>query len=214
MTRAELKAAAKEQIKGNIGKLLLVIVIIFAIGFACGFIPFIGSIITFIITPALSLGVYKIYLKLTKKEGFTIGDMFSGFNQTGRALWLNILIVVFTWLWSLLFVIPGIVKSFAYSMAYLVLADNPEFTAREALNKSKEIMNGHKWDLFVLYLSFFWWYLLISITFGLAAIYVVPYINATIVNFYNSIKGYPSRDKVDAGTEVEIGAETEPIAEA
>ena len=90
--------------------------------------------------------------------------------------------------WSLLFVIPGIVKSFAYSMSYYILADNPELTAKEALNKSKEMMNGHKWDLFVLNLSFFWWYLLVGITFGIAAIYVVPYMNATIVNFYNSIK--------------------------
>lgn len=208
MTRVELKSAAKEQIKGNIGKLLLVMIIIFAIGLVCGFIPFVGSIIAFIITPALSLGVYKIYLKLTKKEEMTIGDMFSGFNQTGRALWLNILIAVFTWLWSLLFVIPGIVKSFAYSMAYLVLADNPEFTAREALNKSKEIMNGHKWDLFVLCLSFFWWYLLVGITFGLAGIYVVPYVNATIANFYNSIKGS------EKASEVEPITETEPVTEA
>ena len=202
MTRSELKAAAKEQIKGNIGKLLLVMIIIFAIGFACGFIPVIGSLAAFIITPALSLGVYKIYLKLAKKEGMSIGDMFSGFDQTGRALWLSILIYIFTFLWSLLFIIPGIVKSFAYSMSYYVLADNPELTAREALNKSKEIMNGHKWDLFVLYLSFFWWYLLVSVTFGIAAIYVGPYINATVTNFYNSIKG------------AEKAAEVEPVTEA
>jgi len=201
MTRAELKSAAKEQIKGNIGKLLLVMIIIFAIGLVCGFIPFVGSIVAFIVTPALSLGVYKMYLKLSKKEEISIPDMFSGFNQTGRALWLNILIAVFTWLWSLLFVIPGIVKSFAYSMSYLILADNPDLTAREALRKSKEMMNGHKWDLFVLYLSFFWWYLLVGITFGIAGIYVGPYVNATVVNFYNSIKGSEVVSQTEAATE-------------
>lgn len=201
MTRAELKSAAKEQIKGNIGKLLLVMIIIFAIGLVCGFIPFVGSIVAFIITPALSLGVYKMYLKLSKKEEISIPDMFSGFNQTGRALWLNILIAVFTWLWSLLFVIPGIIKSYAYSMSYLILADNPDLTAREALRKSKEMMNGHKWDLFVLYLSFFWWYLLVGITFGIAGIYVGPYVNATVVNFYNSIKGSEVVSQVETATE-------------
>ena len=73
-------------------------------------------------------------------------------------------------------------------MSFYILADNPELTAREALSKSKEMMNGHKWDLFVLQLSFFWWYLLVGITFGIAAIYVTPYISATTANFYNSIK--------------------------
>lgn len=202
MTRSELKAAAKEQIKGNIFKLFLVTAIIVAIGFVCGIIPFIGGIASFIITPALILGVYKIYLTLAKKEGMSIGDMFSGFDQMGKALWLNILISVFTFLWSLLFIIPGIVKSFAYSMSYFVLADNPDLTAREALNKSNEIMNGHKWDLFVLYLSFFWWYLLVSVTFGLAAIYVAPYINATVANFYNSIKGSEKATEATPITEV------------
>ena len=188
MTRVELKNAAKEQIAGKIGILFLMMLIIFAIAFACGFIPFIGSIASFVITPALSLGLCIVYLKLTKKEEIAVGDLFSGFNNTGRALWLNILVAVFTWLWSLLFVIPGIIKSYSYSMAFYILADHPELTAREALAKSKEMMNGHKWDLFVLQLSFFWWYLLVGVTFGIASIYVVPYMSATTANFYNSIK--------------------------
>lgn len=188
MTRAELKSAAKEQIKGKIGMIFVMTLIIFAIALVCYFIPLVGSIISFVITPAFSLSLCIVYLKLTKKEETAVGDIFSGFNKTGRALWLNILISFFTALWSMLFVIPGIVKSYAYSMAYYVLADNPELTAREALAKSKEMMKGHKWELFVLQLSFFWWYLLSGITFGLAAIYVTPYISATTANFYNSIK--------------------------
>ena len=73
-------------------------------------------------------------------------------------------------------------------MAPYILADNPELTANEALSKSKEIMDGHKFDLFVLQLSFFWWYMLSAITFGIAYIYVIPYVSATTANFYNSIK--------------------------
>ena len=63
-----------------------------------------------------------------------------------------------------------------------------KLTANEALSKSKEIMDGHKFDLFVLQLSFFWWYMLSAITFGIAYIYVIPYVSATTANFYNSIK--------------------------
>lgn len=188
MTRVELKNAAKEQIAGKIGILFLMMLIIFAIGFACGFIPFIGSIASFVITPALSLGLCIVYLKLTKKEEIAVGDLFSGFNNTGRALWLNILVAVFTWLWSLLFVIPGIIKSYSYSMAFYILADHPELTAREALAKSKVIMEGHKWELFVLQLSFIGWFFLVGVTFGIASIYVVPYVSAATANFYNSIK--------------------------
>ena len=101
---------------------------------------------------------------------------------------LYIITNFFTFLWSLLFVIPGIVKIYSYSMAPFILADNPDFTAREALSKSKKIMNGHKFELFVLQLSFFWWYILDWITLGIASIYVIPYVNATTTNFYNKIK--------------------------
>ncbi len=189
MTRAELKSAAKEQIKGKIGILFVMFLIIFAIGFVCAFIPLVGGIASFIITPAFSLSLCMVYLKLAKKEEISVGNVFDGFNSTGKALWLNIIVSFFTFLWTLLLIIPGIIKQYAYSMSFYILADNPELTAREALSKSKEMMNGHKWDLFVLQLSFIGWYLLIGVTFGIAAIYVVPYISATTANFYNSIKG-------------------------
>ena len=188
MTRAELKAAAKQQISGKIGMLFVMFIILFAVMFVCFFIPFIGNIASFIITPAFSLSFCIVYLKLTKKENITVGDIFTGFNSTGKALWLNILTSIFTFLWSLLLIIPGIIKKYSYSMAFYILADNPELTAREALSKSKEMMNGHKWDLFVLQLSFIGWYLLSGITLGIAAIYVVPYVSSTTANFYNSIK--------------------------
>ena len=188
MTRIELKSAAKEQIKGNIGVLFVITLIIGAIGAACAFIPVIGPIGALIITPAFEISLCMIYLKLTKNEEISVGDTFSGFNITGKAIWLMIITQFFTFLWSLLFVIPGIIKAYSYSMAPYILADNPELTANEALSKSKEIMDGHKFDLFVLQLSFFWWYMLSAITFGIAYIYVIPYVSATTANFYNSIK--------------------------
>lgn len=189
MTRAEMKKAAKEQIKGNIGKLFVVSLIVAVITIVCCFIPVIGSLAsTFVLAPAFGISLCMIYLKLIKKEEVTVGNVFDGFNVTGKAAWLSILISFFTTLWSMLFVIPGIIKSYSYSLANYILADNPELTAREALNKSKEMMNGHKMDLFVLHLSFIGWYMLVGITFGIASIYVVPYMSATVANFYNSLK--------------------------
>ena len=188
MTRIELKSAAKEQISGKIGILFVMMLIVGVIGGACAFIPVLGPIGTLIITSAFEISLCMIYLKLAKNEEISIGDLFNGFNITGRAVWLSIITYIFTFLWSLLFIIPGIIKVFSYAMAPYILADNPELTANEALTKSKEIMDGHKFDLFVLQLSFFWWYILGAITFGIAYIYVVPYVSATTTNFYNSIK--------------------------
>ena len=89
-------------------------------------------------------------------------------------------------------------------MAYYVLAENPQMSANEALNESKAIMDGHKMDLFVLYLSFIPWMLLGSITLGIAYIYVMPYMQLTITNFYHKIKrpstAVPAQDVVTDST--------------
>lgn len=187
MNRAELKAAAKEQIKGNIGMLFLCGLIIVGISFACAIFP----IAMILVTPPLSVGLCMVYLGLTEGKKAEVGTMFKGFQVFGKSIWLTILVAVFTFLWTLLFYIPGIIKTYSYSMAFYVLADNPEMTAREALRESKEIMKGHKWELFVLHLSFILWHILGVFTLGFAYIYVVPYMSTTVANFYQKIKRQP-----------------------
>ena len=102
---------------------------------------------------------------------------------------LNLLIIIFTFLWSLLFVIPGIIKGISYSQSYFILAENPDMTASEALNESKRIMDGHKWEYFVLQLSFLGWTILASFTFGILFIWLVPYMECTLVNYYHKLVG-------------------------
>lgn len=187
MNRAELKAAAKEQIKGNIGMLFLCGLIIAGISLVCAWIP----VASILVTPPLSVGMCLVYLGLTEGKKAEVGSLFQGFQVFGKSIWLTILVAVFTFLWMLLFYIPAIIKSFSYSMAFYVLADNPEMTAREALRESKEIMHGHKWELFVLNLSFIPWILLSVVTLGIGLIYVIPYMETTIANFYQSIKRQP-----------------------
>ena len=191
MTRAELKAKAKAQLQGKIGKIFLCMLIVVAISAACNLVPGIGTIASIIIAPALSIGLYLVFLDMTYGKDPEVSTLFNGFQYTGKALWLTILVGVFTFLWALLCYIPGIVKSIAYSMSYYVLAENPNMTAREALNVSKRITNGHKMDLFVLSLSFIPWLLLVMVTCGIAAIYVAPYMQLTITNFYHEIKDQP-----------------------
>lgn len=181
MNRAELKAKAKSQIKAPFWT--LVVIMLLTILLCC--IPYASMVIV----PALSLSMCMIYLKVVRNGQVEISDLFSGFNKLGRAWWMSFLIGLFTSLWSLLLFVPGIIKGYSYSMAYYVLADHPEMTARQAIKESMRIMDGHKMELFVIHLSFIGWQLLSLVTFGLSSFYVTPYMSATVANFYEGIKG-------------------------
>ena len=131
----------------------------------------------------------KIYLDLVnygKKP--EIADVFYGYSDFGSSVLVVIITGLFTALWSLLFVVPGIIKAISYSQAYYIVAENKGISATEAINRSKAMMHGHKMDFFVLQLSFIGWGLLGVMTCGIAFIWIAPYMNATYVNFYNSIK--------------------------
>lgn len=193
MDRAALKSAAKQQIRGKIGVLFIITLIIAIVSVGAslllGLIPVVGSIIaSFIITPAFTLSIYRVYLNMLNGYQPSVGDAFSGFDDFWSAFKVNFLVGLFTFLWSLLLVIPGIVKAFAYSMSMYILAENKGKAALECINESKAITNGHKMELFVLGLSFIGWFLLVAVTFGIAAIWVTPYVQATMANAYRSLK--------------------------
>lgn len=193
MNRAQIKAAAKEQIKGKIGILFLITLIIGAVSglasLVLSLIPVVGSVISaIIVTPAFSLSVYRVYVALTKGIAPSAGDAFCGFDDFWAAFKVNFFVGLYTFLWSLLFCIPGIVKSFAYSMSFYILAENKGKSAHECIRESMELTNGHKMELFVLALSFIGWGLLCVVTVGIASIWVMPYMQATYANAYNLLK--------------------------
>jgi uncharacterized membrane protein len=189
MNRAELKAAAKEQIRGKIGVLFLISLVTGLISGAVGAIPVVGSVAsTFVVAPAFSLSMIYIYLNVVKGQHPAVGDAFSGFSDFWSAFKVTFLTGLFTMLWSLLFIIPGIIKAFSYSMAMYILAENPGKPALECIEESKRMTQGHKMELFVLGLSFIGWALLCGITFGIAYIWVGPYMQATYVNAYHKLK--------------------------
>ena len=192
MSRQELKAKAKEQIKGNIGILFVMMLIVGAVGGLANVIPVVGSIAAAIVViPAFSIAMVIVYLKLVSGVKPEIAELFQHFNKFWASFKVTFFMGLFTMLWSLLLYIPGIIKGLSYSMSMYILAENPDMPALEAIDRSKKMMDGHKMELFVLMLSFIGWYLLCMVTFGIAAIYVVPYMSATLANFYNNIKGHP-----------------------
>ena len=192
MNRAELKASAKSQIKGKIGILFLITFLIALIsgvaGFILSFVPGGSLIVSIIITPAFTLSLIRVYLNLCKGGRPSAGDAFCGFDDFWSAFKVTFLVELFTFLWSLLFVIPGIIKTISYSMSTYILAENKGKPALECINESKAMTNGHKMDLFVLGLSFIGWVFLCVITLGIASIWVMPYMQATYTNAYNSLK--------------------------
>lgn len=193
MNRMELKANAKAQIKGKIGILFVISLVIAVLsgiaGAILGFIPFVGPLASVIIvTPAFSLSIYRVYLGVVAGGTPEVSDAFCGFDDFWSAFKVNFLVSLFTFLWSLLFVIPGIVKGLSYSMSMYILAENKGKSALECIHESQQMTYGHKADLFVLSLSFIGWCLLGSVTFGLAYIWIVPYMQATFANAYNSLK--------------------------
>lgn len=197
MNRAELKAKAKEQIKGNIGTLFVMMLIVGLVGGLLNLIPGIGTIASLLLTPAFSISIVRAYLTLTKGGTIAIGDVFSGFDDFWNAFKVQFFMGLFTFLWALLFYIPGIVKGLSYSMAPYILAENKGKAALECINESKAMTNGHKMDLFVLGLSFIGWFLLGAITLGIAYIWIVPYMSATFANAYNSLKPVVAEEAVE-----------------
>lgn len=200
MNRLELKKAAKSQIKGKIGILFVIALIIGAISSLASavlaIIPCGALVSAIIITPAFTLSMIRVYLNVARGNTPRVQDAFCGFDDFWAGFKVIFLTGFFTFLWSLLFIIPGIVKGYSYSMAAYILAENPGKPALECIKESKEMTNGHKMDLFVLSLSFIGWFLLVAITFGIAGIWVTPYQYATFINAYNSLK--PVKEESEA----------------
>ena len=203
MTRVELKDKAKQSLKGNweeaIKMQVIYLLISFGVGIVEGFIvanfnfsesaSSVFSDITSIILSALfMLGITSFYMKLARKEKVTYNELFSKINMFKVTLVVLILVGLYTTLWTLLLIIPGIIASISYSQVYYIMIDNPEMTAIEAIKKSKEIMQGHKMDYFILSLSFLGWAILCLLTLGIGTLWLIPYMNVTMVNFYDSIK--------------------------
>lgn len=192
MNRQELKARAKEQIQGKIGILFLITLIVGAVAFVAGIlascIPIAGYAVTIIVTPALSLSLVRVYLMVIRGLKPDAKDAFSGFDDFFSAFKVTFLVGLYTFLWSLLFIIPGIVKSYSYSMSLFILADNKGKSARECIKESMAMTDGHKMELFVLDLSFIGWGVLVTLTCGIAYIWVGPYMSATRANAYETLR--------------------------
>lgn len=178
MNRKEVKSIAKQALKNDrwlpVGVLL--------VG-GC-----IGNSLALFFAGVMNYGAVNYFTKSLNGEEKSFKDLFAGFNQYGKLFLTELLMTIYLFLWAFVPVV-GIVKMFSYSQTYYVLKDNPELTPNQAITKSREIMNGHKAQLFGLGLSFLGWMIVSAFTLNiLDVLYVAPYLQFAKAEFYNRIK--------------------------
>lgn len=199
MNRALLKENAKKSLQGKYGDAIALLGIMFAISFALGLVivffrleedlaSTLADLCSLLISCALGFGMTSYFLKISRNEPVTYNELFSKTNMFVSYLSISLLVGLFTFLWTLAFIIPGIIAALSYSMVFFVKLDNPDMGAMDVLRKSKQIMSGHKMDYFVLGLSFLGWAILGAFTLGILYLWLIPYMQVTYANFYNSIK--------------------------
>lgn len=192
----ELKSLAREQLSGKWNDAVVFTLLFFLI-----YVPItilqnsfgeenesLLSLIVFFITAPIEYGAVKYFLDFKRGEEVSNEYLFAGFKNYSAIILLNILIFIKVFLWTLLFIIPGILAAFRYSMAIYILRDNPKMGANEILKLSSKMMDGHKWQLFVLQLSFIGWSFLALLTLGVGFLWLVPYMEVTYANFYDQVK--------------------------
>lgn len=202
MKRAkDFRNAAWKDMKGSWGTLALIYflytIILGALGAVNGLnalrivflsvLSIAASVAVLLLSGPFNLGIHISALDVSRKQPVSVGSLFEGFKSFGDSLALHILNAIFTFLWSLLLVIPGIIKMYSYSMGYFILADRPDLSGNQARKRSMYLMKGHKWQLFCLDFSFIGWYLLSLLTLGILAFWVYPYHMTARAEFYNEL---------------------------
>ena len=145
------------------------------------------GIIYTVIGGVIGIGYSKFNLNLIDGRDAKLTNLFENFNQWLTAFATRILVYLYTVLWTLLFIIPGIIAAYSYSMVHFVMAEHPEMTSNEAIGESKRLMKGNKWRLFCLQLSFIGWDLVGVLTLGIGYIWIIPYKEAAMAAFYRDI---------------------------
>lgn len=145
------------------------------------------SVVMMIIGSVVSVGYAKFNSDMVDGVKPTIGTMFSYFGHLKTAFCASLLVFIRVFIGTLFFIIPGFIAAYKYAMVYHVIADNPDISARDALRKSRLIMQGNKWRFFCLSLSFIGWNLLSLLTLGLASLWVYPYMMAAQAVFYEEV---------------------------
>ena len=188
----QLRYNARKQLGGGIFRaawlnMLLACAVIPAATALSGYLPVAGTIVLFVITGALQYGLARITVNCARGYHWDISQMFCAFSKGFvKTLLLYLVQTIFLALWTLLFIIPGLIKTYSYAMAYYLQQEprNLEKEPTDLLTESRRMMDGYKFQLFCLDLSFIGWYILGALCFGVGVFFVMPYHQTARANFY------------------------------
>ena len=171
------------------------------------------SLASLLVSLPLSVGLANYFLHLADRNSPALGQLFDPFRSYANVFLGMLLSEVFIFLWSLLFIIPGIIAALRYAMVPYILAEHPELKPKEALELSKKMMKGNCGRLFCLDLSFIGWYLLCCLTLGVGFFFLSPYVYAAKAEFFNEVSGKNvMRDAADGG--YDAGGYGQPASDA
>lgn len=211
MKAKHFREAACAQLTGHWKPAVIFILVYLAISFATGVVSelpgltvfasnpdasgsyfsvdIIFSLLLCCVTFPLAYGLAVSFLNFKRTgEDVKVSMLFDGFKDFVRVLFTNVLVTIYTTLWALLLIVPGIIKAISYSQTNFILKDQPELKYNAAIERSMAMMKGHKMEYFLLNLSFIGWVLLGILTFGIGMLWVTPYMTTAQAHFYDYVK--------------------------
>ena len=199
---SELRAQAREALRGKWPAVAALIYSAIAGGLSS--IPFIGWIGSLLVGLPVAYGFAVLMLGVFRgAEEVDLGVLFAGFQEYSRILSTKLLQAVYTFLWSLLLLIPGIIKHYSYGMTDYILKDEPELCNNAAIERSMAMMEGNKMKLFLLDLSFIGWAILCLFTFGLGFFVLQPYMQVARAAFYEDLKAQQGGFNINVEVNIE-----------
>lgn len=186
---AYFKRAAREQLANNWGNAalftLLYAIVTAVLGSLNNLVPLLGTVLIFPMVYSFLVAFLQ-----NKRDGaeLSVESLFDGYKDFARVVFTSLLMYLYTFLWMLLLIVPGIVKAISYSQTMYVLKDNPELSTNAAIERSMAMMEGYKMKYFTLQLSFIGWILLVALTCGILGLWITPYMYAANAHFYEYVK--------------------------
>lgn len=136
----------------------------------------------------IQYGECKVFLDIVERKEGKFSSLFDGFLYVFKAVGTSVYVLILVILWTFLLIVPGIIAAIKYSMTSYIIAENPDTPITDAVDMSKNMMEGHKMEYVMLLISFVPWLLLIAFTCGIATFYVTPYLNTALAQFYVRVR--------------------------
>ncbi len=189
LSNSQIRSAACAALKGKWTEAVMLAFVYLLITFLVGLIPYVGCLSVLLLLP-LGWGLAVAFLRNGRgvDDPFNVTCLLEGYRDFSRIFVTLLLMAIYTCLWTLLLVVPGIIKQLSYSMTPYILADNPEMKNNEAIELSMAMMDGHKLDLFLMNIIFYLWGILCIFTLGIGYFWLLPYMQASYAKFYEEVK--------------------------